>query len=1008
MKGRSITALCAAVSLGLATVGGGSAAAQSGYTSPFSIALDSAIGSWTTDFATRQAKIDANTSPRMADWYFPTVYSGSNYPYGPLNPQLYSSATIGSGSAVTALQYDRGAPVLNVTMNAVPGGVDPTTWQRQRILAAANVLLQAGTPYQHLHLPNFDPAQVTSGTGFPWGAVSTGTALQSSWQLANNQSGTTPNPYFAAYGKPTTGIDCTDFTAYVYNLALGIQMHSGTPNQIEFGAEPNPTVGGTATATVLDSSGNPIQPQFFYGPNFGRAVINGANSLDSLVSQFQTGDLLYIGNPHDGILHVVMWLGQNYVTASGTIPLVISSHDNTPAIFDTLDLDPTGFPSDGNIAGHLPPPGVHILPFDASNWFYQDFQVAMRVVAVPEPSAIVLALAGLAAAAVVRRRRCGRIIRGMVVSIAGCAALLASVASAQSLPSAYDLRAVASGSGTVAWVPDILDQGIFNDCWTFASATAIESNLLRNGSLGPAPTTPPRARISAWHISARNGAPESVLSTGTYGNNTVNYGWGGFEYQTMGYLTRGQGAWAIPNVPATNPQNYISTMGGGPVLISGTVNAFPHVLQNSSPANIADLLPAAGQTPAFQTRGVTFLDQGFSNNIPLPTPHGSTKIDGTWYSKYRFDRGAADPQVQAVKQAILTNGAVTTSMDANYNYFQYVANSGTAPVPYTVQYINPTELTYNTDHEVTIIGWDDTATIASATSGTSYTGAWIVQNSWGKSYWTDPNHSYRNDGTFLAPYDDPSIGRIGVAAFTMGPTAGYSPTVLQNELGPIEYASDYVAPTYVLGMAADEHKTVASVLTPDADGALVALGVATAAANTSLTIDIYSAWSGGPSGTLLASSTVALSGIGFQLIDLATPVPLVAHHGLAVRLTYGTSGAAPVVVGGDGLYGVTTGSTGLTSYPVASGLSYYRLDDGTWVDFATKLYTATSGDGSADTLGGVVFLKGIVAVPEPSTLVLVAAGVIAAAGWHGRRSGPNAARRNLSRAATFRFQDRKD
>jgi len=407
---RPISVLSVAVSLGLLVVGSGIAAAQSGYTSPFSITLDPAIGSWTTDFASRQAAIDANTSPRIADWYFPTVYSGSNYPYGPLNPQLYSSATIGSGSAVTVLQYDRGVPVLNVTMNAVPGGVDPTAWQRQRILAAANVLLQAGTPYQHLHLPNFDPAQVTSGTGFPWSAVSTGTALQSSWQLANGQSGTTPNPYFAAYGQPTTGIDCTDFTAYVYNLALGIQMHSGTPTQIEFGAEPKPTPGGTATATVLDSGGNPIVPQFFYGPNFGMPVINGTSSLDSLVSQFQTGDMLYMGNPHDGILHVVMWLGQTGTDSAGnTFPLVISSHDNTPAIFDTLALDATGFPSDGNVAGHLPPPGVHILPFDASNWFYQDFQVAMRVVAVPEPSALVLALAGLACGGwSLRRRRAAR------------------------------------------------------------------------------------------------------------------------------------------------------------------------------------------------------------------------------------------------------------------------------------------------------------------------------------------------------------------------------------------------------------------------------------------------------------------------------------------------------------------------------------------------------------------------------------------------------------------------
>lgn len=45
--------------------------------------------------------------------------------------------------------------------------------------------------------------------------------------------------------------------------------------------------------------------------------------------------------------------------------------------------------------------------------------------------------------------------------------------------------------------------------------------------------------------------------------------------------------------------------------------------------------------------------------------------------------------------------------------------------------------------------------------------------------------AYDNDGTFLAPYDDPLIGRVGVAAFTMGTTAAYSQNVLQNDLGPI-------------------------------------------------------------------------------------------------------------------------------------------------------------------------------------------------------------------------------
>lgn len=201
------------------------------------------------------------------------------------------------------------------------------------------------------------------------------------------------------------------FSAYGYSLALGVQMHSGTPNQIEFvGGKIAP--GATATATVLDTTGTPIAPQFFYRPNFGVGGTNASGSLNSLVSQFQPGDLLYMGNPTDGILHVVMWLGQTGTDSAGnTFPLVISSHDNTPAIFDTLALDAQGYPSDGNVAGHLPPPGVHILPFADSNWFYQDFQVAMRVIPVPEPGGGVLAVLGLVVAGVWRHRGSRRAMR---------------------------------------------------------------------------------------------------------------------------------------------------------------------------------------------------------------------------------------------------------------------------------------------------------------------------------------------------------------------------------------------------------------------------------------------------------------------------------------------------------------------------------------------------------------------------------------------------------------------
>ena len=512
----------------------------------------------------------------------------------------------------------------------------------------------------------------------------------------------------------------------------------------------------------------------------------------------------------------------------------------------------------------------------------------------------------------------------------------------------YDLRSVLTGNGTTSWVPDIQDQGIFSDCWTFASATAMNSNLLMGGIL-PQVSTPPPIQISSWHLSTTNGAPEALVGP-NYGGNS-NASWGGFEYQALGYATRGQGQWAIPGVSPSST-THITTMGGGPVLDSqNSQNPFPSVLQNNSPANIGYLIPPASQTPAYAVTSVTMYDQGFSNNVALPspiTPGGSN---------YNFNLGAADPQVAAIKQALLSKGALTTSMNAqNYSDFNYVANgNGT----YTVNYFNPSQNPNNTDHEVTIIGWDDNYSMTNPTTNATTTGAWIVQNSWGKSYWTS-NDAYPNDGTFHASYNDAAIGRSGVTSFELAPTGNYAPTVLQNELGPMSYANNYSAGQGPLGMAQRNETKGASILQPSSDGQLIALGLATQFAGAEVTVNIYDDWINGPA-NLLATDTFLLKGIGYQLNDLTTPLNLLSGNSIVIELVYNTPGAVPVVIGGTGLNGYLN---------VPDGLSYYWDETtSTWKDFSRVGFTAYSG--SPDITGGILFVKGLTAVPEPGTGLLL-------------------------------------
>jgi len=70
--------------------------------------------------------------------------------------------------------------------------------------------------------------------------------------------------------------------------------------------------------------------------------------------------------------------------------------------------------------------------------------------------------------------------------------------------------------------------------------------------------------------------------------------------------------------------------------------------------------------------------------------------------------------------------------------------------------------------------------------------------------------------------------------------------------------------------------------------------------------------------------------------------------------------AVPVVIGGSGLNGYLD---------VPDGLSYY-FDGSVWRDFSGLSFTSYSGSGpNAD--GGILFLKGVTAIPEPSTILLL-------------------------------------
>ncbi|MFM8981659.1 MAG: C1 family peptidase, partial [Spartobacteria bacterium] len=532
---------------------------------------------------------------------------------------------------------------------------------------------------------------------------------------------------------------------------------------------------------------------------------------------------------------------------------------------------------------------------------------------------------------------------------------------AQGRPASYDLR---SAGGTQAWVPEIQNQGAAEDCWTFAAATAMNSNLLKTGLL-PASQIPPPISISSWHLSTNNGAPDALLASEAFSSSS---NWAGWNFQALGYVTRGSGIWPAPGAP---PEvlpgvgfRFQQTMGGGPVLDSqNPTNPFPKTISNFSgyPAYLGQLVPSANQPIAFRVGSMSILDQGFSNNVPLPPQTGNATIDGRTYATFDFNLGAADPQVQAVKDAILANGAATTSMNTN-GQFQAVPGTPTN----TVLYFNNQTAPAYLDHTVTIIGWDDTYTMVNPANSATTTGAWLVQNSWGTTGWENSN------GTFWASYNDPVIGRVSVNSYTMLDNSPYSGVVLQNELGPVGVSEFFAAvnnsgPTAYLpassGMATVPHHKAAGILTPDSGGELRALGLFTQLADVMVEVEIFDSWENGPSG-LLGGGNFTLDAIGYFQVELPQALSLAASDPIVVQLTYLD---AQTLEPAPGALGITIGGSGLNiqNNTVASGLSYY-LDSAAWTDFATIGYPILGT--SEQVTGGVLFVKGITsAIPTDFT-----------------------------------------
>ena len=113
-----------------------------------------------------------------------------------------------------------------------------------------------GYGYQHHHVPDWQPP-----AGWPWKET--------------------------AVGHNGKGVDCSNFSSFVYNIGFGIKPTSAIKEQAERREMPGPGEGRT-TAQHIELP----------------------KAYDDLVKTLRTGDLVFIkGSDKGHVTHVVLWVG---------------------------------------------------------------------------------------------------------------------------------------------------------------------------------------------------------------------------------------------------------------------------------------------------------------------------------------------------------------------------------------------------------------------------------------------------------------------------------------------------------------------------------------------------------------------------------------------------------------------------------------------------------------------------------------------------------------------------
>lgn len=189
-----------------------------------------------------------------------------------------------------------------------PRGVEGWTVEQKRERVIAVAMRFVGYAYQHHHVPDWDPPR-----GWPW------------------------KPTCA--GRNGRGVDCSNFTGFVYNQGFGLRINTAVGHQAE--------------------------ERYAEGPGRERTPLHRVELPESYrerVAALRSGDLLYIRNRSGEISHVVLWVGP-IGRSPDDVPLILDSHGE-----DVRDSE-----------GKSIPCGIHLRPFRENSWYNHSASHALRV-----------------------------------------------------------------------------------------------------------------------------------------------------------------------------------------------------------------------------------------------------------------------------------------------------------------------------------------------------------------------------------------------------------------------------------------------------------------------------------------------------------------------------------------------------------------------------------------------------------------------------------------------------